>query len=59
MIKDAAGGAETCTGCNVSEKGVASQTAGGVPGEDGRGTLQCVNGSGLIMCTASGSHAIK
>ena len=39
MIKDVAGGAETRTGCSISEKGVASQTAGGVPGENGRGAL--------------------
>ena len=58
MIKDVAGGAETRTGCSISEKGVALQTAGGVPGEDGRGTLQRMNGSGLITCTASGSHAL-
>ena len=38
MIKEVGEGVAGRSG-SISEKGVASLTAGGVPGEDGRGTL--------------------
>ena len=39
-MNEAAPGADARSGCGSSEKGVASHTAGGVPGEDGLGILQ-------------------
>ena len=40
MMKEVGTGEGTRSGCASSEKGVASQTAGGVPGDDGLGSLQ-------------------
>ena len=39
MMKEVGGGEAARSGFGSSEKGVASDTAGGVPGEDGLGTL--------------------
>lgn len=40
MMKEVGPGADARSGCGKLEKGVASQTAGGVPGEEGLGSLQ-------------------
>ena len=38
------------SGCGSSEKGVASQTAGGVPGDDGLGILQFATDGYQLYC---------